>query len=405
MWQFLITMPMLVAVSAEVSVHQLDGKTISGQLLDLESDELSVVVGGDRKTVPRSKILFVVPQFRQSADPIKPPVTIELADGSRLVATAFSESQGTATVALVGREPLRMATKAIRWVRLNRPQAALNDQWNSIVARQSNSDVLVLRTSGESLDFFEGALNHVTHEAVRFTFDGDTVNVPRGRLEGFVYYAPKTDAYPDAICQVREVGGNLWEVSEVQWEDGKVRIATPSGVSIVLAWQQIEKLDYAGGNVVYLSDLEPLKVQWTPFLTSDAVSTKLARLYQPRRDRSFSGEKLRLRFPRGKVRVEDFDKGLALHSRSEVVYRLPDGFHRLIALAGIDDRAGDGGSVLLELSGDGRELLKTVITGQDQPLPIDVNVTGIRRLKILIDFADNLAIADQLDLCDLRITK
>jgi hypothetical protein len=102
---------------------------------------------------------------------------------------------------------------------------------------------------------------------------------------------------------------------------------------------------------------------------------------------------------------ESYEKGLALHSRTEIVYRLPEGFRRLQMVAGIDDAVRDGGNVRLTITGDGKQLWDEALSGTDKPLPIDLDVSGVRRLTILVDFGLDLDVADHLLLCDARIVK
>ncbi len=74
-------------------------------------------------------------------------------------------------------------------------------------------------------------------------------------------------------------------------------------------------------------------------------------------------------------------------------------------MAGIDDRVRPAGNVRLVISGDDRELFAQTVTGSDEPLALNVDITGVKRLKILVDFGEQLDLADCLDLCDARITK
>jgi hypothetical protein len=57
------------------------------------------------------------------------------------------------------------------------------------------------------------------------------------------------------------------------------------------------------------------------------------------------------------------------------------------------------------IRGDDRVLLDQVIKGSDPPLEIDLDIVGVRRLAILVDFGDNQDIADHLDLCEARVVK
>jgi hypothetical protein len=124
----------------------------------------------------------------------------------------------------------------------------------------------------------------------------------------------------------------------------------------------------------------------------------MKQFYAPRFDRGFDGPVLRL----GGV---EYPKGIALHSRTELVYRLPERFSRLLAIAGIPDAVRPGGKVRLVVRGDDKVLLQSTFAGSDRPRPIDLDVTGVRRLIILVDFDDGLNRGDQLLLCNARVSK
>ncbi len=74
-------------------------------------------------------------------------------------------------------------------------------------------------------------------------------------------------------------------------------------------------------------------------------------------------------------------------------------------MAGIDSRLRGCGHVLLVIRGDDRDLLRQTISGQQPPVPLDVNIEGVRRLEILVDFGETLDVADHLNLCNARIIK
>ena len=129
-------------------------------------------------------------------------------------------------------------------------------------------------------------------------------------------------------------------------------------------------------------------------------------------DKAFSGEPLQLfssrKFPDGlfKSHTKEFSKGLAVHSRTLLIYRLPGDYTRFIATAGIDPRVRDGGNVRLQISGDGKILFDGAVTGKDpEPLELDVDITGVHRLRILVDYGDQTDIADYLHLCNAKVTK
>ena len=83
---------------------------------------------------------------------------------------------------------------------------------------------------------------------------------------------------------------------------------------------------FSGSNVVYLSDLVPTRSQWQPFFPAATLQQEFQRLFEPRMNENFDNEPLRLVMADG--RRQEFTKGLALHSRSEVVYRMPLAFYQ-----------------------------------------------------------------------------
>jgi hypothetical protein len=103
--------------------------------------------------------------------------------------------------------------------------------------------------------------------------------------------------------------------------------------------------------------------------------------------------------------TKTFSKGLALRSRTEITYRLPPRYQRFMAIAGIEPATTTAGHVRLSIFGDDRALLETEVTGDQPPHPIQLDISNVKRLKILVDFGQNLDTGDWLNLCDARIAK
>jgi hypothetical protein len=59
----------------------------------------------------------------------------------------------------------------------------------------------------------------------------------------------------------------------------------------------------------------------------------------------------------------------------------------------------------LVIRGDDKVLLETTLTGAEGPKPLDLDLGGVRRLAILVDFGGEMDAADHLDLCNARIIK
>ena len=96
---------------------------------------------------------------------------------------------------------------------------------------------------------------------------------------------------------------------------------------------------------------------------------------------------------------------MAVSSRTRLVYKLAGLVNRLLATAGIDDAVRDLGSVELTIRGDGRKLYEGKVTGHDKPVDLELDVADVKKLEIVVDFADGLGAGNYLDLCDARIVK
>src|SRR5271170_6402307 len=91
-------------------------------------------------------------------------------------------------------------------------------------------------------------------------------------------------------------------------------------------------------------------------------------------------------------------KGIGVNSRSGVEYNLGGVCTRFQASIGTDDEEGSSGSVIFEVFADGARILKTgVLTGSSASQFVDLDVTGVRRLTIGVDDADDGTSNDHAD--------
>jgi hypothetical protein len=385
----ILALALLLAPQFELSTS--GGETLSGELVELSAKQVVVQAAGGPQTVPTGQ-LAAVRSSSKPGEPAQPAVRVELVDGSSLHAISYSVSDGDATIALAGGE-VTLTTRSIASVRFKQQSDEQQAQWEAMLAGPQNGDLLVIRKN-EALDYLAGVLGDVSAETVRFTLDDESLPVKRPRVEGLVYFHPARAQLPPSFCRLTDQQGSRVEVESARIEDGRLKLVTPAGLKWNLPLEQVAAIDF---KIQFLSDLEPESARWTPLVgRSDAVPS-LAALYQPRMNQSFEGGELRLG---GKT----YAKGICLHSRSELVYRLPAGkYSSLAAIAGIDDRVRPYGDARLTIAGDGKPLFDATLTGQDDPLEIRVDLKGVRRLVILVDFGGDLDVSDYVNLCEARI--
>jgi hypothetical protein len=241
-------------------------------------------------------------------------------------------------------------------------------------------------------------LGDVTAEHVNFQFQGETIPVKRAKVDGLIYYHKAGEKLSGPACIVDDARGWRLKAKSVSLRDGRLEINTLAGPSLRVPWESIARLDFSAGKVIYLSDLEPESVRWTPYLDFAGAAPALAQYYAPRRDEGRERSPLRLA---GKT----YAKGLSLYSKTLVVYRIPADVKKLKATLGIDDSVRDSGNVRLEITADGKRLLDQAVAGKDPPRELDLDVAGARRLSILVDYGDNQDTGDFLNLADARMLK
>ena len=256
----------------------------------------------------------------------------------------------------------------------------------------------------------EGIVGDISDAHVQFEFDGEQIPVKRGKVVGVIYYRPRTEELPPARCVVHLVDGSRLAARETNNQSTGLMVTTSAGFARLVPWDAIDWVDFSAGKVTYLSDLEPLKVDWAP-LVGLPDSAKQAKAFgMPRFDRGFYGESLRLEFHAADSshqtsEARSFAKGIAARSRSELVYRVPPGHSAFRAWAGINPQFFEQGHVRLAVFGDGETLLQADIDGRRPPLEINVPIFGVRRLRLLVDYGENLDFGDVLHLADAQFTK
>jgi hypothetical protein len=397
----MLTLLLLCGLLA-ADITQLTGDKFSGELTQWQGTQLTFDIDGTKRQISTEELLNV--EFHQRPDASVPANRVTLVCGSNFSVSRFTSKNGKITAERLNGLPITFPQSQLRSIRFREPSDALDTQWNELVRQPHEGDAIVIRKGTESLDYLEGLVGDVTEEQLTFTMDGDEIDVPLHKLEGFAPYRKSSSGASSAICQVTTVDGENWKVSEIAYSGGQFTIKTASGATTQIAGNVVARIGFAAGNVVYLSDQTPTRVNITPLVAGDeSPSSVTTLLYAPIRDESFDGTPLMLRDLNGDT--QSYPKGWAIHSRTEITFRL-DGEHRkLRGLAGLDPTVSSAAAVKLLVLGNETELLSADILAGDAPLALDVDIANVKRLKIIVDYGDGVDLGDRLHLCNLRTTK
>ncbi len=381
-----------------VEAQLLSGETIAGRLVELGAQGIAIRTAKGRVATELGQLAGLTVKSPQPVSELRAAVWIELVDGSVLAGTSYTSAEGRSKIALLGSAAMEISTQEVKTVRFQAQSDVVSAQWTKIVDTEAPADFLVLRKE-DALDYHRGAIRGVTADTVRFELDGEVLSVKSAKVYGIVYHHPQGRQLPDAICSITDISGSSFAVRTVAASGDSLQWTTPAGVTISRPAASVARIDFSIGNLLYLSDLKPDSVEWTPYFSLGRELAVRSEFFAPKQDRSLSGGSLELD---GKK----YAKGVAIHSRTTITYRLRGRFSRFKAIAGIDDKAkGAHGDVQLIVRGDEKVLFDAAIAWSDAAKTMDLDVSGIRRLTVVVDYGNNGDIGDHLDLCDARLVK
>ena len=395
-WSCVLLASALAAELPQVEVDTLQGAHHSGRLVTLTSTELSLEMDDAPLTLPVAQVLEIRRTTGTDAVAVPPPPAaaaageITLADGSRIAGTGMTAARQQLRFVSAGLGEVSVPIKGVAHFRLAPADARLTDAWNALLEKETQKDLLIVR-KGDVLDFLSGVVGEIDDKTVKFLLDRDEIPVKRERVYGIIY--PKRTSTAKPVCRMDLTDGDQVQVREAQWDGNTWQVILATGLKVTLPAEAVLSLDYSLGKVRYLSQLEPRDVKYVPYF--DVV-------WKYRRDRSLDGGPLR-------VGGQSYQRGLAIHSRTTLKYRLGGEYRRFQAIMGIDESVGRKGDVQVVISGDGVEKFSGKVRGDVPPAErvhaLDLDVAGVRELEILVDFGGDLDIADHLDLADAKVIK
>ncbi len=368
--------------SPTVHVQQGDGTVSSGRLLGIGTTEVRLAdAAGGAVAVPVERVRTV--RVAEAAADGDRRIILTLIDGSTLAGDEFTwDGKGPVELA---RPEGRVEIPAVRV----RSVAVLADGgaaagWQAAVPEGASSDLVVVGNA-ESHEFVECAITAVSPETVTVILDEETIPVKRAKVIGMQWL--RTDGGgPQGRVAVAVAGGRLLG-ERVEWSadgmsvDGEIRLPASMFAGV----------DYAAGRTIGLAGLVVDKVAVEPWFGGlGRGGDGLDAFFAPREVAAASSQ--------GPATPRS---SLIMRPRTVATWRLPADsrrFRGVIAAAG-GPQAVD--PVAVAVAVDDRELFRRQIdgttvgsaedgkaAGEDGPVgvPVDVDVTGGRRLTVTVDF-------------------
>lgn len=395
---------------AQVKVTTLDGQTIEGETLQIDANRVAVVTTDGPQAVPLADVLQVDHSATEVAEPSSAELQIRLHDGSQLAVQALSATAEQLTAQSDSLGELKIPRGRVRSVRLQATQEKWQKEWNAYLQRTNDKDmVIVPKRDGSGLDFLSGVVVSLSEDTMPFLLDGDEIPVPRDRVFGVIFgssSAPPTQAAATVDLQ----NGVQLAVQDVRIEQGRLQVTTSWGQSLSLPTESLSKIDFSQGRLHYLSDLQPLREtyfglsvdnRWGPLFEQDRETrTGLSRMWKMSRDRFPNNGQ-----PLLSLRGKSYQRGLCIFPSARIEYALDRKYSSLKTLVGVDDEVAFNQvdpaaptAVQLKIEADGRPVFDQLITATADPLPVELDLTGVNTLTLVVDFGDGSSVCDYLDL-------
>ena len=263
------------------------------------------------------------------------------------------------------------------------------DSFAKRLKARGSEDLLLARTKDGEVVAIGGVLEGSEGDRLLFRYQGKTRKLPLELSEGVVMAARPDPARPDEPRSTFAMPGGValtgrWKALEATaW-----KVETPWGQDVNLPATDVQDVRFRGGRVTYLSDLDPSKVEESPFF---------GRKFPWRRDVGLLGEPL-------KMDGTPFERGVAVHSRSSLTYDLNGRYATFEALVGFDDASMGKGRVDCRVFADGKEIYANPDLRADAPpVKLSLPVAGAEQLRLLVDFGKGQDTGDRVIWADARL--
>jgi hypothetical protein len=366
-------------------VELLDGHQLDGPVRLIEESRLTLE---DGRSLPLDNIRRVQHPMPSVANPAR--VRLYLDDGSMMIIDdiRISGEKAHITWAHGTLEIPLERLKAVLLVPLSadddgraRPEPAFTQALDQPNAQYDR----LLAIGEEQLTVVEGALESIDAERLVFHWQGESRTVRRERVYGLVMADDVPRAQHNSHCEVYLVDGSRILGKAIALANGVLQLQR-SRQTLAFNWSSVQRIEFYHPRLVFLSELDPLKVE------SEAMFT----LAGWERDQNFMRRPLTLN-------GVEYERGIGMHAPCAVTWQLDGRYETFAAVIGIDDDTFGRGDCIFRVVADGRTLLEQRQRGEDSPRRIILPISGVSELTLISDIGEGLDLADHANWADARL--
>jgi hypothetical protein len=370
-------------LSAAERLTRIDGKTAEVQV---------VAIDGERVVLTNAAVAAVALddlwRIERTAPSVAASGTVDrvVLNGGEIPVSRLTVTDGICRFDWAGGSDAAITQSVVRALLLA-TGAATGDATARALEKFSEADQVVAIGPDGAVLTIDGSVKSVGTNSIVVQYQGKDRTLSRSKVGAVVFgRAGATERAAGTLpWRATVVGGAGVEGNDVRLVDGVLTLTIGAG-TLDVPWSKVCGLEHRGKMVRFLSRMDPVSA------SGDAI-VSLALPWQ--RDRSAMKGPLRLR---GEIR----DTGLGTHAPSELVFDVPDGTQRFLAVVGLDEEFGQGGDCVIVVQVDDREALRRRMRGKDAPLSVDIEIRGSRRLTLRSEPGENLDIGDHVNWYDAR---
>lgn len=250
------------------------------------------------------------------------------------------------------------------------------------IGESKTEDTAYIRTSDGKVHRVTGEVVSMDSQSLRFLYQGEEREVKQDRVVGLVLHKKRTEKKNSLklISLIRLVGGSQLPGVVSSTDPTQLTIDLPGGAKLSVSNEDLESVKTINARSVSLTEIIPETVTEVPFFNQ---------VFPYQINRSFNGKELQI----GK---QLFSKGLCVHAKTILVYRLDRQFERFTVTPGLQHVTGDSGNVAVTVSADGKTLFENqAFTSQTQQGPLNLDVSGCQQLTLTVDFGQQQNVGDR----------
>lgn len=378
-----------------VRLVRLDGGVQDARLVEFSEDGMSLVADGRSMPVDDLRRIESVAEAARTAAPAHDSgIELLLNRGGSMTAADVRIQDEVCTATLHDGTVWKLSLGDLRsFRRLDSPAA---QGFAAAVHGGKHPRDMLFVQAGEVATVIEGFIETVVADAVAFEWMNESRTLPRERVYAVVFSSEGAAERSPPRFTIELHDGSRIPADRISLSSvasgSETELVLSAGISpttrVAIPWSGIRTIGVRSSRLRFLSDLDPSE-------TTDAPIAALPRGWQ--RDRSVTGSPLRA----GELVCE---KGIGMQSGSKLVFDLEGEWTEFAAVLALAPEARDG-DCLFVVRGDDEELLRERVRSGDAPRPVRVDVEGIRRLELSVEYGENLDFGDHANWCDACLVR